>query len=152
MHTVHPLNSECFHPCLLLHIVKSPISFQDLCTINGCTYLIFKEACSKYGLFDNDDCYDHTFQDVSMLQSPLLFVNFLPFCWCTAIHQYKSTIFLGEISWQHVFGHPYATSLCINRQNFTVYTCNVQLRHHPTRKAILEMGIRSLNSYSVNSP
>ena len=52
---VGPTAGERFYLRLLLMVVKGPISFEDLRTVDGETCETFCEACLKCGLLE-DDC------------------------------------------------------------------------------------------------
>ena len=55
VYTVSPFDGEKFNLCVLLNHVKKPTRFDNLLTVNGITYLTFKQAAKKRGLLENDN-------------------------------------------------------------------------------------------------
>ncbi|GBN16938.1 hypothetical protein AVEN_253636-1 [Araneus ventricosus] len=60
VYTVHPNNSECFFPRMLLHTIKGPTSYTMLETVDGPVCYIFREACQKLGLLEDDERWTKT--------------------------------------------------------------------------------------------
>ncbi|GFR23838.1 uncharacterized protein TNCT_305271 [Trichonephila clavata] len=56
--TVNPRQTECFYLRLLLVNATGPLSFQDICKVNGQQYLTYKDACLALGLLEDDNQWD----------------------------------------------------------------------------------------------
>lgn len=84
VYTVHPMNHECFCLRLLLHVVKGPTSFQDLCTVDGLICATFKEACSVRGLLEDDQHWNKALEEAGASHTPAiirqLFAIMLVYC------------------------------------------------------------------------
>ncbi|GFV00104.1 uncharacterized protein LOC104236095 [Trichonephila clavipes] len=65
LYTVHPNNTECFYLRLLLIIIRGPISFQDLGTVNGQLCATYRQACQELNLLENDAHWDTALADAS---------------------------------------------------------------------------------------
>ncbi|XP_050065022.1 uncharacterized protein LOC126553951 [Aphis gossypii] len=63
---VHPNNSECFYLRILLHVIKGPISFASLRTVQGVTYDTFQEACKAMGLLEDDFQWENTLSEATV--------------------------------------------------------------------------------------
>uniref|UniRef100_A0A8D8QFU6 Helitron helicase-like domain-containing protein n=1 Tax=Cacopsylla melanoneura TaxID=428564 RepID=A0A8D8QFU6_9HEMI len=70
IYTVHPNNDECFYLRLLLVNVHGPKSFQDIRTVNGETYVTYRDACQRLELLENDSHWEHTLGDAVLSSSP----------------------------------------------------------------------------------
>jgi hypothetical protein len=69
---------------MLLNIVQGATSFQDMRTVNGVTYLTFKEACTALELLQDDKEWDECLEEADTIKSKAqlrkLFVTLLLFC------------------------------------------------------------------------
>lgn len=70
VYTVHPNNTECFYLRILLHTIKGPTSFQALRTVNGELCDTYREACLKLGLLENDELWEKTLTEASLISLP----------------------------------------------------------------------------------
>ncbi|XP_021756039.1 uncharacterized protein LOC110721203 isoform X1 [Chenopodium quinoa] len=81
---VFPAEGERFFLRLLLLNVRSPTSFEDLRTVNGCVYPTFQEAALKRGLIEADDTTNSTMAEACDTHMPValrrLFATVLMFC------------------------------------------------------------------------
>ncbi|KAJ4806202.1 hypothetical protein LUZ62_018768 [Rhynchospora pubera] len=80
---VHPSAGELYYLRMLLNIVRGPVSFEEIRTVNGVVHLTFKEACNTLGLLDNDNEWLYTLQEAagtaSSQQMRKLFIDILLF-------------------------------------------------------------------------
>ncbi|KAE9540849.1 hypothetical protein AGLY_004094 [Aphis glycines] len=87
VYVVHPNNSECFYLRMLLHVIKGPISFASLRTVQGVTYDTFQEACKAMGLLEDDLQWENTLSEATVCcTSPsirYLFAILIVFCQVT---------------------------------------------------------------------
>ncbi|XP_060846341.1 uncharacterized protein LOC132926006 [Rhopalosiphum padi] len=87
VYVVHPNNSECFYLRMLLHVIKGPISFASLRTVQGVTYDTFQEACKAMGLLEDDLQLENTLSEATVCcTSPsirYLFAILIVFCQVT---------------------------------------------------------------------
>ncbi|KAJ4786766.1 ATP-dependent DNA helicase pif1, partial [Rhynchospora pubera] len=95
---VHPNAGELYYLRMLLNIVCGPTSFEDIRTVDGIVYPIFKEACDALGLLENDNEWLYTLQEAagtaSSQQVRKLFVDILLFSEVTNI------LFLWDACWR----------------------------------------------------
>ncbi|XP_021729322.1 uncharacterized protein LOC110696338 [Chenopodium quinoa] len=81
---VFPAEGERFFLRLLLLNVRSPTSFEDLRTVDGCLYSTFQEAALKRGLIEDDDTANSTMAEACETHMPAalrrLFATVLMFC------------------------------------------------------------------------
>ncbi|GBN38665.1 hypothetical protein AVEN_17120-1 [Araneus ventricosus] len=75
VYTVHPTNSECFHMRLLLHEVRSPMSFIDLRTFEGRVCETYKQACQLRGLLEYDEHWNKALEEEAASRSPKILRN-----------------------------------------------------------------------------
>jgi hypothetical protein len=84
MFFVFPISGELYFLRMLLTVVKAPISFEDLRTVNGVLYNTFKEACSALGLLEDDDEWDKCLEEAGATkmgkQLRYLFATILIYC------------------------------------------------------------------------
>ena len=84
MYFVHPSAGECFHPRLLLIIVKGPESWEDLRMFQGVLYPTFKAACVTCGLLEDDGKWKKCLEEAGGMQTGQqlhsLFVTILLHC------------------------------------------------------------------------
>ena len=84
VYTVHPINSECFHLRMLLHVKPGPTSFTALRTVNEVICASYKEACLLLGLLEDDRQWHQTLAEAVSSRSPRklrnLFAVILCFC------------------------------------------------------------------------
>ncbi|KAJ3701270.1 hypothetical protein LUZ61_004975 [Rhynchospora tenuis] len=66
---VHPNAGELHYLRMLLNIVRGPVSFEDIRTVNCVLYGTFKEACNALGLLDNDNEWLYTLQEAAVSAS-----------------------------------------------------------------------------------
>lgn len=66
---VGPTAGERFYLCLLLMVVKGPISFEDLKMVNGHICNTFHEACLKRNLLEDDSKWQMCLQDATKIQT-----------------------------------------------------------------------------------
>jgi hypothetical protein len=62
VYTVQPSNSECFY-LRMVHVVRGPISFTDLKTVNGVIGETYREACDRLGPLKSDARWDSAFAE-----------------------------------------------------------------------------------------
>jgi PIF1-like helicase len=81
---VGPTAGERFYLRTLLMIVKGPISFDDLKTVNGETCQTFHEACLRRGLLEDDREWEICLEDAAHIKTGSqlrhLFTTLLLFC------------------------------------------------------------------------
>ncbi|RCN45090.1 hypothetical protein ANCCAN_08900 [Ancylostoma caninum] len=70
VYTVHPNNDECYFLRLLLHTVRGPTSFADLKTVDGEVCEMYREACQRRGLLENDQHWDTTLAEACLTCFP----------------------------------------------------------------------------------
>lgn len=63
---VHPASGELYYLRILLNIVRGPISYEKIRTVNGVLYSTFQEACNALGLLDNDIEWIEALQETSI--------------------------------------------------------------------------------------
>ncbi|XP_073156638.1 uncharacterized protein [Henckelia pumila] len=80
----HPSDGENFYLKLLLMHIRKPTSFRDLRTINGKTFITFREAAQTLGLIEDDSTADMCIQEAASYLMPAalrqLFVTVLVYC------------------------------------------------------------------------
>lgn len=79
-----PLDSERYYLRLLLCYTIGPKGFKDIRTINGVTYLSYKDACKAAGYLEDDSEWNRCLQEASLYQMPSqlrqLFATILIYC------------------------------------------------------------------------
>jgi hypothetical protein len=84
MYFVSPTAGERFYLCLLLSVVRGPISFEDLRSYHGHEYATFRDACIARGLLDDDGEWHTCLADAVDMQTGYqlrrLFATLLLFC------------------------------------------------------------------------
>ncbi|KAJ1692458.1 hypothetical protein LUZ63_009156 [Rhynchospora breviuscula] len=66
---VHPNAGELYYLRMLLNIIRGPISFEDIRTINGVLYPTYQQACNALGLLDDDNEWLYTLQEATVTAS-----------------------------------------------------------------------------------
>lgn len=51
---------------MLLHIIRGPISYEDLRLVTGISYETYKQACATLGLLDDDNEWDNVLSEASI--------------------------------------------------------------------------------------
>ena len=69
MYFASPNSGERFYLCLLLTVVKRPISFDSLRTVNNIEYTTFKLACVARGLLEDDEEWIQCLQEASIMNT-----------------------------------------------------------------------------------
>ncbi|KAL8573082.1 hypothetical protein ACOMHN_010511 [Nucella lapillus] len=77
MYTISLRLGECYFLLLLLNVVKSPKSYDDLKTVNGEVCATFSEACQKQGLLEDDKHLQLVIEEACATQSPKLLRDLL---------------------------------------------------------------------------
>lgn len=81
---VHPSSGELFYLRMLLNIVKGPLSYEDIRTVDRILWPTFQQACSALGLLDDDKEWDHALQEAIIWVTPAqlrnLFATIVIFC------------------------------------------------------------------------
>ncbi|CAG8492365.1 13106_t:CDS:2, partial [Dentiscutata heterogama] len=84
LYSCSPIDSERFCLRLLLCHIRGPTSFESLRTINGITYLTFKQAAQQLGLLESDEEWHNCLYEASLFRMPsqlrLLFATILIYC------------------------------------------------------------------------
>lgn len=55
VYTVHSRNAECFYLRLLFHTIRGQTCFENLRTVAGYIYEIYRKVCQRLGLLENDN-------------------------------------------------------------------------------------------------
>jgi hypothetical protein len=63
LYFVNPSTSERYFLRTLLTKVKSAVSFEVICTVNGVIHDTFKSTCIALGLYDSDDEWNAYFEE-----------------------------------------------------------------------------------------
>ncbi|XP_024976242.1 uncharacterized protein LOC112514142 [Cynara cardunculus var. scolymus] len=71
IHSVSPTVREEYYLRILLNKVKGPKSFEDIRTVNGKTFLSFRDACYAVGLLDDDKEYIDAIEEANLTASDL---------------------------------------------------------------------------------
>ena len=91
IYTVSPFDGEKFNLRVLLKHVKGPTGFDDLLTVNGITYLTFKQVAEQRGLLENDNSIRHCLLEARDIRMPSalrrLFAIILVFCLPTRVRE-----------------------------------------------------------------
>ena len=69
VYTVHPNNHGCYFLCLLLHSARGPTSFENLKIVDNILYPTFHAACQAQSLLENDNHWNDTLPEASVLAS-----------------------------------------------------------------------------------
>jgi hypothetical protein len=69
MHFAHPASGERYYLRLLLTVVRGPMSFQHLRTVNGVEHDTFQLACAALGLLEDDGEWEQCLQEASVFAS-----------------------------------------------------------------------------------
>lgn len=84
VYTIHPNNDECYYLRMLLHQIRGPTCFNDLKTIDGCTFSTYRETCLNLGLLENDNHWNLALTEATITNSPhsirILFAIILTMC------------------------------------------------------------------------
>jgi hypothetical protein len=75
---IPPNAGERFYARLVLSVVKSLQSFQDLQTYNGIVYGSIREACVACGLLEDDNEWLWTLEDAIFFQSCYVIASRMP--------------------------------------------------------------------------
>ena len=117
MYFVHPNDPERYALRILLLYRKGLCSFEQLRTVNGITYLTFKEACYSLGLLNNDheykSCLEEAVSFASAIQIKDLFVLILLNC-CPTNPRILWDIYKNAMSEDYLFNYRQIT----NNPNF----------------------------------
>ncbi|XP_077252555.1 uncharacterized protein LOC143891952 [Tasmannia lanceolata] len=62
---VHPSSGERYYLRMLLTIVRGPMSYEDICTVDRIIYPDFKSACNSLGLLEDDNEWHQALQEAS---------------------------------------------------------------------------------------
>lgn len=82
--TCHPTEGERYYLRRLLMNVRGPTSYEDLRTVNGRSYIIFRETAEKRGLLHSDNSLLDCMIEAASYQLPYslrrLFATLLVYC------------------------------------------------------------------------
>ncbi|XP_065665612.1 uncharacterized protein LOC136087033 [Hydra vulgaris] len=70
MYTFSPREEERYYLQVMLLYNQRTTSFEDLRTVNGITYPMFKDAARAAGYLNDNNKYRHSVQEGSFLQMP----------------------------------------------------------------------------------
>ncbi|XP_077251255.1 uncharacterized protein LOC143890447 [Tasmannia lanceolata] len=87
LYYAYPSSGERYYLRMLLNIVRGPLSFEDIQTVNGFLCPDFRSACNSLGLLEDDNEWHEALQEASIWASPHqlrhLFVSILTSCQVT---------------------------------------------------------------------
>ncbi|XP_024964285.1 uncharacterized protein LOC112504569 [Cynara cardunculus var. scolymus] len=135
IHSVSPTVGEGYYLQILLNKVKGPKSFEDIRTVNGKTFLTFRDACYALGLLDNDKKYIEAIEEANLTASGF----YLRFLFATML--ISNSLCRPEFVWEKNMAilsrwdSVQSTELLYSRQNITLFEIeNIFLRNNYTLK------------------